>query len=327
MNEPRGGDCGTGETSRPETKKLLGVVASLRPGGNSEMLTRVALQAVAERGAKTDVVFLGDLDIEFCDGCLSCVFRGQGCKYSDDVAWLYETAAGYDGVIVASPTYILSAPGQVKTLIDRSVAEFARLGERRLRPAGTIVVAGLPGWDHLVRPMVNQLGMLLGGRLVGSLMAYAPGPGETLLDGDLVRQARELGVAVLEDRPLPPPERACPVCHFPLAAPGPCPFCAFDPSAPDAPHRFSPDGLAIHLAEWMLPTRERYLTHRAEVKAAKASLPAFELGRLRPERPDGRRAPGGGRAPGGEKAPGSEPAAAPSRPARGDDRRAVSDRR
>lgn len=323
MSETPGGGCETGEISTREGKKLLGVVASLRPGGNSEMLTRVALQAAAERGAQTDVVFLGDLRIEFCDGCLSCVFRGQGCKRSDDVAWLYETAAGYDGVIVASPTYILSVPGQVKTLIDRSVAEFTHLAKRHPRPTGTIIVAGLPGWDQLVRPMTNQLGMLLGGRLVGSMMAYAPGPGETLLNGDLVRQARELGVAVLEDHPLPPPEGACPVCHFPSTAPGPCPFCAFDPLTPDAPHRFSPAGLAMHLAEWMLPTRERYLAHRAEVKAAKASLPAFELGRLRPGGLDGRRAPGDGRAPGGEKAPGGEgapgeePAATPPRPARG----------
>ena len=95
-------------------KRILGVVASLRPGGNSEMLTRLALETVAARGAETDIVYLRDLRIGFCDGCLSCVFSEGGCHHGDDVTWLFTTANRYDGLIVASPTYLLSAPGQVK---------------------------------------------------------------------------------------------------------------------------------------------------------------------------------------------------------------------
>ncbi len=250
------------------------MVASFRPGGNSESLTLVALREAAAHGATTDIVYLGDLRIGFCDGCLSCVFGGGVCRQDDDVHWLYETARGYDGIILASPTYLLGAPGQVKALVDRGVAEFARNPGRPSRPAASICVAGLPGWDYLVRPMVNQLASQLGGRLVGSMVAYAPGPSETLLDEKAVREAKELGLAVLEDRILPPPPGVCPVCHLSRPEPqvGPCPYCLYDPAHPDKPHRFTDASLMSFLSEWMLPSRERFLAHRGLVKEARAGL-------------------------------------------------------
>lgn len=280
-------------------KRILGIVGSLRPGGNSEMLARVALQAAADGGAETDVVFLRDVRISFCDGCLTCVFKEGQCRHDDDVHWLYETAAGYDGLILTSPTYLLGAPGQIKALVDRGVAEYARAPGRRQIPVGVACVAGLPEWDYLVQPVVNQLGLLLGGRIVGSLIGYAPGPAEVLLDEDLMRRTRELGMAVLADRPLPVPEGVCPVCHLPRPARpvagepgpgvGPCPFCLFDPGNPGAPHRFSSSSLAHFLVDWMLPSRERFLGHRVQVKEARAALSTDGPRELRPEK-----APAGG---------------------------------
>lgn len=266
-------------------KRLLGIVSSLRQGGNSEMLARLALGAAAERGAQVDLVFLKDLEIGFCDGCLSCVFRGGQCRYDDDVHWLYETAGGYDGLVLTSPTYLLGAPGQVKALVDRGVAEYARAPGRRETPIGVFCVAGLPDWDYLVRPVVNQLALLLGGKLVGSLMAYAPGPAEVLLDEDVVRRSRELGVAVLEDKPLSAPQGVCPVCYLPRPGrAGPCPFCLHDPADPDKPHRFTAGSLTHFLVDWMLPSRERFLAHKDVVKQARAAILEREVRELRPER-------------------------------------------
>ncbi len=272
-------------TERSRKKRVLGIVGSPRKGGNSEMLARVALQAASECGAETDVVYLRDVRVGFCDGCLTCVFRGGQCHHDDDVHWLYETASDYDGLILTSPTYLLGAPGQIKALVDRGVAEYARAPNRREIPVGVACVAGLPGWDYLVLPVVNQLGLLLGGRLVGSVMGYAPGPAEVLLDSELMSRTRQLGSAVFEDRPLPAPEGCCPICHLPRPrAAGPCPFCLFDPAAPEAPHRFTASSLAHFLVDWMLPSRERFLAHRTEVKQAAARVPSFELGEVRPER-------------------------------------------
>jgi len=276
-------------------KRILGIVSSLRQGGNSDALARVALRAAAARGAKTDIVFLKDLNLNFCDGCLSCVFQGGQCHHDDDVHWLYETAAGYDGLILTSCTYLLMAPAQVKTLIDRGVAEFARAPGRPEIPVGVISVAGLPEWDYLVRPMVNQLALLLGGKLAGSLIGYAPGPSETLLDEGLLRQVEELAVAVLEDRVLPAPEGVCPVCYLPRPAElaGRCPLCHYDPGQP-GPHRFTGASLGHFLLDWMLPSRERFLARRGEIKAARATLAQFQVNILKPGPPDKAVSPAGG---------------------------------
>jgi hypothetical protein len=283
------------EEEKGTRKRILGVVASLRQGGNSDALARVALRAAAAQGAATDLVLLGDLRIGFCDGCLSCVFRGGQCHQDDDVHWLYETVAAYDGLILTSCTYLLTAPAQVKALIDRGVAEFARTPHRREIPVGVVGVAGLPEWDYFVRPTVNQLGLLLGGRLVGSLMGYAPGPSETLLDETLVRQVEELALAVVSDRVLPAPAGVCPICYLPrpTAVVELCPFCRYDPQQPDQ-HRFTAASLSHFLLDWMLPSRERFLARRSEIKAARASLAEFPVKILKPERPDRAKSPGGG---------------------------------
>ncbi len=269
----------------PERKRLLGIVASHRVGGNSEALVRVALGAAADVGAETDIVHLSDLRVGFCRGCLRCVYKGQGCVQDDDVPWLFETAAAYDGLILAAPTYLLGAAAQVKALIDRAVADLVRRPGRRSKPTGTLCVAGLPGWDHFVRPVTNQLALLLGGRLVGSLTAYAPGPGEVLLDEGVLQRARDIGLAVLEDRLLPPPEGACPVCHLqrpPEALRTPCQFCGHDPAGPEGSHRFTGESLARFVEEWMHPSRERFLARRREIEAARAALQEFRPRRVRP---------------------------------------------
>jgi len=286
-----GKDGAAGSRHSGGPPRILGVVGSARKGGNSELLTRVALRAAAEKGAATDIVYLADLDPGFCDGCLACVYKGGGCSGAGDSTWLFETAAGYDGVVVAAPTYFLGPPAPLKALIDHGVMEFPRLAERRPKPAGVICAAGLPGWDYLAQTLTSQLAMLLGGRLVGSMTVYAPGPGEALLDEAAVRQAAEIGLAVLEGRALEAPSHVCPVCRLPYDAepdpspggppPGPCPFCLHDPAHPGSEHRFTLANLAHHLADWMIPSRERFLTLRDSIKQARAARLGHEPRRVR----------------------------------------------
>lgn len=267
-------------------KRILAVVASPRPGGNSESLARVALRAVAARGAWTALVFLRELDIRFCDGCLACVFRGGECRQADDIPWLYRTVGDFDGLLLVAPTYLLGVPAQVKAVMDRSAAYFGRTSDRGPVPAGVIAVAGLPGWDYLTLPTLSQLAYLLGGRVVGGVIGYAPGPGETLLDRSLLDRVTELALAVLEERELPPPPGVCPVCYLPRPAgeSEPCPLCLYDPARPGQ-HRFTREGLARFALEWMLPSRERFLARRDEVRRAREALLVHEPAVLRPSGP------------------------------------------
>jgi len=287
------------------TRRYLGIVGSPRPGSSSELLVSEALGAVVSEDAKADLVFLRDLDIRFCRGCLACVFGG-GCPQRDDVPWLYEIAAACDGFILAAPVHFGGVPAALKTLIDRGVSRFPRFKTLRLRPAATILVTGRrpesqPGagtrtTDQHLAPAPNgperiagaalaEAAILLGGRLVGSLTAATSGPGDLLDEAEAVGRARELGLALALDRPLPPEAGLCPVCGLPLAesAGGQCPFCLRDPSRPES-GRFTPQALTRHHDEWMQKTRDRFLAHLAPVRDALAAMGESTFRRLRPPR-------------------------------------------
>ena len=56
--------------------KVLGLLASHRRMGNSEVLIRVALKAAEREGAETELIRLTDLEIRPCKGCMACIFKG-----------------------------------------------------------------------------------------------------------------------------------------------------------------------------------------------------------------------------------------------------------
>ncbi len=287
-------------------RRYLGIVGSPRPESSSELLVREALAAIVSEGAAADLVFLRDLDIRFCRGCLACVF-GAGCPQPDDASWLYEIAASYDGLILAAPVHFGGVPAALKTLIDRGVSRFPRFKVLQPHPAATILVTGDrperppgggsgpagrgravsdgAGSELMAGVALSEAAILLGGRLVGHLTAATSSPGVLLREAETIARARELGLAVARDRPRPPEPGLCPVCGLPLAeaAGGPCPFCLRDPSQPRS-GRFTPAALAGHHDEWMLKTRGRFLDHLARVRQALAAIgePAFR--RLRPPR-------------------------------------------
>jgi len=266
--------------------RLLGIVASLRPEGNAELLTRLALATAAAAGAQADILLLRDLKLDFCQGCLACVY-GQGCPRPDDTTWLFETAAAYDALLLASPVYWSGPPAPVKTLVDRGVALFPALAGRRQRLVGTICVgAGPEGATGAFAgiPVLNELAFLLGGRLAGMVAVRASWPGEALLDPEATRQVRELTLAALQGRSLPAPAGQCPVCRLaPVPPAAICPFCLYDPSRPEGEGRFTAASLTEHLHDWMHPSRESFLAHRARVREAKARHGAFSPRVVKPD--------------------------------------------
>lgn len=49
--------------------KVVGIVGSPRQEGNTETLTRIALEEIAKEGLETELISLAEKKIEACDGC------------------------------------------------------------------------------------------------------------------------------------------------------------------------------------------------------------------------------------------------------------------
>jgi len=255
---------------------VLGICASHRKLGNTEILVREALEACSDQGFKTDFIRLTDYTIEPCKGCMACVFRGEECRISDDMSSLLDVMDAYDCLILGSPTYVLFPPGIIKMVVDRFFMAQDRFKGKK---ASTIGVAALPDWEPFLLPVLNLFVLSFGYELVDSEIFYGAGPGEVLLDEKNLEKARTMGERLVQDNPDITTEGCCPVCRstFVSLTHMKCPVCNLTLSVKDGNviydspehHRFTEKGRAEHLENWILKTEGRYFTHLEEIKKLK----------------------------------------------------------
>jgi len=98
--------------------KVVGIISSANRRGNSATLLREALTGAREAGAETEEVFLPDLEIGYCRGCMTCSRTGS-CVIDDDFAPLRQTLVEADGIILSSPTYGAAPCARMKNMFDR----------------------------------------------------------------------------------------------------------------------------------------------------------------------------------------------------------------
>ena len=99
--------------------KIVGILGSMRNGGNTEVMLDTALDEVRKTGATTEKILLRDMSIAPCDGCNGCIQTGE-CVIDDDAQGIFKQMLAADGIIWASPVYFWSMSGQTKILMDRT---------------------------------------------------------------------------------------------------------------------------------------------------------------------------------------------------------------
>lgn len=98
--------------------KVMAIVGSRRKNGNTSVLVKESLKPFSEKGIDTELIFLGDLDYQGCNGCNRCKdsFR---CVINDDMQEIYTKMFESDGIILGSPTYFYNVTALVKAFIER----------------------------------------------------------------------------------------------------------------------------------------------------------------------------------------------------------------
>ena len=99
-------------------KKVLIIAGSPRKNGNSDMLARQFAKGAEESGHQVEIIYLRDLKINYCQGCLVCLKKGE-CFQKDDANSLLPKMMEADVVCFSCPVYYYSVSGQMKTFIDR----------------------------------------------------------------------------------------------------------------------------------------------------------------------------------------------------------------
>ena len=147
--------------------KVIGLIAS--PKGkesNTLKLVNAVLAGSAEEGAKTELVDLYKVHIEYCTACGTCYAKGE-CTLIDDFQDLFNRLLDADGIVLGAPNYIDSVPAPVKALFDR-MADAIHCQMLTGKYGCSVCTAGGSGQDGVVGYM-NHVLTTLGTTVVGGI--------------------------------------------------------------------------------------------------------------------------------------------------------------
>lgn len=149
---------------------ILAIMGSPRIKGNTDLLVDEALKGAQGVGADTEKLIVDKLKIAPCREYYGCLKDGN-CVMRDDMDDIYPKLLGSDGVILASPMFFYGLTAQVKALIDRSQALWARKYVLKQSPPsskrqGVFIAVGATKGDKLfegsiltVRYFFNTIGV------------------------------------------------------------------------------------------------------------------------------------------------------------------------
>jgi len=191
--------------------KVLGIAGSPRRGGNTDLLLGEVMRGSASRGAKVKTIILNDLKITPCQHCDDCLETGR-CKVEDDMQMVYRELEQADRIVLASPLHFMSVTAQMKAMIDRCQAIWARkyvlkippLGNQRERKGLFISVGGrkIPNLFEPALVTVKTLFRILDVSYAGDLLF--PGideKGDITKHPDALRQAFLTGQKLIDNSP------------------------------------------------------------------------------------------------------------------------------
>ena len=174
--------------------KILAIVGSPRPRGNTNYLVDQALEEAASMGADTNKIVLNQYQIKPCLGHDECA-SFESCRQKDDAGRILDQFGEADGVILATPVYWYNVSAQMKTFIDRNYFLYKHDKKCLARTVGIIVVADTDGIEdtlHSLNQFVDwSFSLKDGGKFI--VTGYANKLGEAKNNLPLVEQARMLG--------------------------------------------------------------------------------------------------------------------------------------
>lgn len=98
--------------------EILGIGASPRRGGNSELLLDHCLAAAAAAGASTRKIILDALDFGPCRACDEIAVDGR-CRLGDELSGVYRAVDRAAVIVLATPIFFGTVSAQAKMMIDR----------------------------------------------------------------------------------------------------------------------------------------------------------------------------------------------------------------
>jgi multimeric flavodoxin WrbA len=147
---------------------------SPRRYGNTKKLLDFLLTALKKKGHDIKMIYLNDLNIRPCQGCLKCLKNGD-CRIRDDMKDVRKYILDSELIVFASPIYWYSISAQLKLVIDRMIAFMDEDYKSRIKGKKVITVLTSGGGEKDVMEasliMFKKTFDLLGLKHVGHVEA------------------------------------------------------------------------------------------------------------------------------------------------------------
>jgi multimeric flavodoxin WrbA len=183
---------------------ILGICGSGRKEGNTIALVEEVLKGA---GGQTELVWLIDIGVGYCDGCMRCVMEGN-CWQKDGMTALYQKMLNCEAMVIGSPCYYGDVSGLIKSMMDRSIAlghmgvgeesDLPGHGRKPLAGKPAVVVSAVAG--HGVEGALGTMERFVNfGKmnLIGKLGAAA-GMSDVREKKEIMDEARGLGAKIRE---------------------------------------------------------------------------------------------------------------------------------
>jgi multimeric flavodoxin WrbA len=113
-------------------KKVLILSGSPRKNGNSDLLCEQFMLGANEAGHQVEKIFLRDKRIDHCVACDFCQGNDGRCSQQDDMTGVLNKMILADVIVMATPVYFYTMNGQMKTLIDRTYAQYTKISNKEM---------------------------------------------------------------------------------------------------------------------------------------------------------------------------------------------------
>ncbi len=265
--------------------RVLGIVASPRRVGNSEIIVKEMLNLLPDTWEKR-LLSLNDLAIERCKACYACLPQSKRCILKDDLNFFLDELQAADKIIIAAPVYFLGQHTVLKQINDRLISVLNNSAEYFTEKQCVLVIPyGIADWEGYAREATLLFARFLGLRVTGTLVVRATLPGDVVQAATL-SALKQLTQSLVDNTVVDfadPDMIYCPDCGSSLLqlyhkAKWRCVFCGTGGEwsvidrqfvlscTPQAHQRFSQAGMAAH-GELLTRAKDDFLSSRKQVAA------------------------------------------------------------
>lgn len=161
--------------------------------GSCSYLIKCMFGECQKLGAETEEIRLFKHKINFCTGCGKCMSEGE-CVQKDDTKEIQDKMRAADGIVLASPVWVLHVTGILKNFIDRCLPMGHRPGLHGKYTASLSAFAGIGDIDMVADYMLNFI-VGQGAYPVGKVCAFTM---DLKISKEDQEKARQLGRDMME---------------------------------------------------------------------------------------------------------------------------------